>query len=287
MQQSAKILIRIKAEKRWLDTLFTQYPIDLVISDNRYGLYTNAVPAVFITHQLRIKTGLGHIADNWLQKWNYRLIRRFAACWIPDEPGTTSLAGELSHPKRQPPIPVSYLGPLTRFTNCPSAPEGYLLIILSGPEPQRSLFEQLLIEQLTDYKGDVVLIRGLPQSTALPVVPANCQVLNHAPANQLQQLIGEAGLVISRCGYTSVMDLLVSQKKTVLVPTPGQSEQEYLATHLHSQGWSCTVPQQQFQLHSVLEMASRFNYRFPALDHQQFRPVVANMIASLPQRTRS
>lgn len=282
MLQGAKILTRIKAENRWLHTILAQYPVDLVISDNRFGLHTPKKPCIFITHQLLIKTGLGALADRILQRWNYRLIRRFTTCWVPDEGGERSLAGDLAHPRRQLPIPVKYLGPLTRLANCTTTSGSGLLIILSGPEPQRSLFEKLLLDQLVDHRGEVVLVRGLPLATNVPPAPAHCRVLNHAPAAELQQLICAAGVVISRCGYTSVMDLLVLQKKTILVPTPGQAEQEYLATHLRHQGWVLSTSQQSFSLSYMLEQAARFHYQFPALNKEQFKTVVAAAIRSLP-----
>lgn len=280
-QQSVKILTRIKEEKRWLEDVLTRYPVDLVLSDNRYGLYSAAVHTVFITHQLHIRTGLGTWADNWLQRRNFSFIARFAACWVPDTAGAASLAGRLAHPVQLPPVPVQYIGPLTRFTPCTGTSVSHLLILLSGPEPQRSIFESMLLDQLAAYPDDVVLVRGLPLAAPLPDAPANCTVLNHAPAARLQQLICAATLVIGRCGYTSVMDLLALQKKTILVPTPGQAEQEYLATHLQSQGWALTAAQQGFQLSAALQQAAAFDYQFPVIDASSFKPVMTALIAQL------
>ena len=281
--QSFKILIRIKRERRWLKHILAAHPIELIISDNRFGLYARTVPSVFITHQLQIKTGLGQMADGITRRWNYRHIKNFTHCWVPDQPSEPSLAGALSHPIEGPPFQPRYIGPLTRFKICPPTLDNNLLIILSGPEPQRSLLEKTLLSQLETYKSRVVLVRGLPLEATLPVVPAHCTVYNHAPAGLLQKLICEARLVIGRCGYTSVMDLLALQKKTVLLPTPGQAEQEYLAAHLQQQGWALTMPQEGFNLKEALSQAADFAYQFPPLPLHGYKQALKDLLNDIPQ----
>lgn len=275
--QSFKILIKVKQERRWLKRFLQQKRVDLIISDNRFGLYAAGIPTVFITHQLQIKTGLGGWADELTRRWNYLRLKQFSLCWVPDVADSPSLSGELSHPSKMPPLPVRYIGPLSRLEACAANGGGGLLIVLSGPEPQRSIFEGLLLEQLTDYKGKVVLVRGLPQSTALPAAPAHCTVLNHAPASSLHALICAADLVISRCGYTTVMDLIALQKKSIMVPTPGQAEQEYLAQHLQEQQWAYTLDQRGFVLSKALQEAEWFDYRLPVIDMNGYKEVVKEL----------
>ncbi|WP_315819549.1 glycosyltransferase [Paraflavitalea speifideaquila] len=281
MLQSLKILIRIKQENRWLRTFLLQEGVNAVISDNRFGLYATGLPSIFITHQLQIKTGLGQRADALVRRWNYRHINRFTTCWVPDEAGAPSLSGELSHPRIMPSLPVRYIGALSRMATCSVAGKGLLLIILSGPEPLRSIFEQVLLEQLKDYTGQVVMVRGLPLATALPTTPDHCKLLNHAPADMLQALICEAELVISRCGYTTVMDLFLMGKKSILVPTPGQAEQEYLAHHLLQQQWAYTLPQKGFQLDRALEEAGKFTYKIPDLPKDAYKEVVREFVEGM------
>lgn len=283
--QSLKILTKIKQERRWLRQFLTSRPVDAIISDNRFGLYTTGIPTVFITHQLNIKTGLGRLADLIARRWNYRRIERFTTCWVPDKAGTPSLAGDLSHPARMPAIPVEYIGGLSRFGSCTGAGQGELLIILSGPEPQRSIFEELLLQQVKAYTGRVTLVRGLPLSAALPAAPENCTLLNHAPAALLHTLICPATLVISRCGYTTVMDLLKLQKKTILVPTPGQAEQEYLAHYLQQRLWAYTAPQKGFVLGKALAEANAFPYQITnAASKDDYKPVLAAFVAAIGNR---
>lgn len=280
--QSFKILIKVKEERRWLKGFLQEQRVDIIISDNRFGLYAGGIRSVFITHQLLIKTGLGSRADVLVRWWNYLRLKQFGQCWVPDVAGSPSLSGELSHPPVLPALPVRYIGPLSRLEACTATGAGGLLIILSGPEPQRSKFEGLLLEQLNTYKGKVVLVRGLPSSTTLPAAPAHCTLLNHAPAGSLHSLICAADLVISRCGYTTVMDLIALQKKAILVPTPGQAEQEYLALHLQAQQWAYTLAQKGFVLSRALVEAERFEYKIPAPDMNGYKEAVRELV--FPER---
>jgi hypothetical protein len=162
-----KILICIKQENAWLRRFAARECPDLVISDNRYGLALPGIFCVFVTHQLRIRTPFGPWADRFLQRMNYRAIRGFSRCWVPDEEGEGGLAGELSHPRQMPPIPVRYIGWLSRFDGDSgeagdrTAGPG-LLVLLSGPEPQRSILEGKILEQAGSDVGRMVVVRGLP-----------------------------------------------------------------------------------------------------------------------------
>src|SRR6476469_10030115 len=137
--QVPHIISVIKKEHQWLQRAVTDHSIDAVITDNRYGLYHHIIPSVFITHQLRIRTGLGSIMDRFIQQLNYQQINKFGTCWVPDHESGFSLAGELSHPAIFPSIPVKYIGPLSRFTGLVKIEEKHLVVILSGPEPLRTL----------------------------------------------------------------------------------------------------------------------------------------------------
>jgi uncharacterized protein (TIGR00661 family) len=258
--QVPHILSVIKKEHQWLQHAVADHSIDAVISDNRYGLYHHSIPTVLITHQLRIKTGLSSLMDRFIQQFNYQQINKFVDCWVPDHEKGLTLAGELSHPTLFPSVPVKYIGPLSRFTGLVKAEEKHLLVILSGPEPQRTLWEEMIIHQLHAYKKPVILVRGLPGTVDLPVVPLFVQVFNHLPAQELENYIQGASLVISRCGYSTIMDVMTMQKKSILVPTPGQAEQEYLAEHLMQHNLALCIPQSKFRLAGALDLAAGFPY---------------------------
>lgn len=260
-RQIPKIISTIQYENERLKEIVKEHHVHGIISDNRYGFYHEGIPSVFITHQLRIKTPFGKIADDYIQKINYKYINRFFECWIPDNEKEKNLAGELSHPEKKPSVPIKYIGPLSRFRKLNSQDEKNLLILLSGPEPQRTVFEIFLAEQLNDYKGPVTLVRGLPGEANELRLSSNICVYNHLPAEELNQKINEASVVISRCGYSTVMDLSVLKKKSILISTPAQTEQEYLAKHLMKNNFALCIDQRKFRLKNALELSGHFNYQ--------------------------
>jgi hypothetical protein len=259
-----KILIRIKQEKAWLKRFSASEKPDLVISDNRYGLALPGVFCVFMTHQLRIKTSLGRLADALLQRMNYRLIGHFSRCWVPDIEVGDGLAGALSHPARLPGIPTKYIGWLSRFGKISQQYRGVgapikdpeLLILLSGPEPQRSLLEAGIMAQAGGDTGNIVLVRGLPEGgPALVDIPPGLTVYDHLPAVELESLMRRSRLVVARSGYSTVMDLARLGKRALLIPTPGQPEQEYLGPFLAGKGRAVCVKQSAFSLRESLALA--------------------------------
>ena len=270
-----KILIRVKRENAWIRRWARLEQPDLIISDNRYGLHVAGIPSVFMTHQLLIRTPWGAIADRWLQKINYSFIRRFSLCWVPDVEGEDGLAGELSHPLHMPHVPVRYIGWLSRFDPSPSdaAPrldpdpvpgaDIDLLVLLSGPEPQRTVLEKKIMDQVPDYSGRVVLVRGLPDNCYQLNVPSKIRVYDHLPAAQLEVLIRGAGQIICRSGYSTVMDLVRLGRRAIMVPTPGQTEQEYLGHYLASRGWAICVDQKGFSLTDALAAAREPGQKLP------------------------
>jgi UDP-N-acetylglucosamine transferase subunit ALG13 len=261
--QIPSILRSIKEENKWLKKQVAEYGFEAVISDNRYGLYHDKIYSVFMTHQLCIKSPFGRWSEKILQRWNYHFINRFHECWVPDEAGENNLAGELSHPQQTPAIPVIYTGPLSRFEkkNFPEI-KGHLLIILSGPEPQRTLFEEKILEQILYYEGTATIVRGLPADEK--ILPSTNQIFfyNHLQAKELNDEAAKAEIIISRSGYSTIMDIAALQKKSILVPTPGQTEQEYLAAYLMNKHFTFCVKQENFSLLQNLKEAERFEYKF-------------------------
>ena len=253
--QSAKVSAAIKKETRWLKKAAAEHGIDIVISDDRFGLYHKELHCIFMTHQLFIKTG-NSITEKMAQRFNYRYIGRFNECWVPDHPGADNLAGELSHPEKMPAVPVKYIGPLSRFKKNEAEKNIDLLAIVSGPEPQRSLFEDLLRKQLNIPGKNNILVRGLPgKNNSHRALGDNPIPVDHLPATELNQLALSAKLVIARSGYSTVMDLAALQQKAILIPTPGQTEQEYLAAYLSKKKYCIAVSQEDFGLKSILSAA--------------------------------
>ncbi|MGC4100898.1 glycosyltransferase [Ferruginibacter sp.] len=279
--QFPALIKTVRAENKWLHNIIDEYKIDAVISDNRLGLYTKAIPCIYITHQLQIKTG-SKLTEWFTRKIHYRFINKYNACWIPDNSTGDDLAGDLSHPKKMPQVPVKYLGPLSRFEKSSVEKKIDLLVLLSGPEPQRTLFENILIAQLKDFTGTAVLVKGLPgeanEKTPLLYSNQKLTVINHLDATALNQLIQQSQMIISRSGYTTIMDLVKLQQKAILVPTPGQTEQEYLANYLMQRHLFFSVPQADFLLQDALQKAAAFSYTIPTINQDNYKEVIREFI---------
>ncbi len=259
--QIPNIVSAITYEQAWLKKVVQNEKIDAVISDNRYGLHHPNIQSVFLTHQLRIKAPIAFVED-FLQRLNYRYLNCFNECWVPDAADENNLAKSLSHPVQLPPIPVRYIGTLSRFSGQQNKEESkHLLILLSGPEPQRSLLQNLLLKELSNYKEPVILVRGLPGEGNNLAASQNVSVYSHLPAAELEQKIKEASFVIARCGYSTVMDLAALNKRSILIPTPGQTEQAYLAKHLMEKKVALCIDQKKFRLKQALELAASFPYQ--------------------------
>lgn len=263
--QIPKILIAINRENRWLKRFIRHRNLDIIVADNRFGLHHRRILSVFITHQLQIKTSLGSLADSIARKINYHCINRFDYCWVPDAAGEINLAGALSHPAVMPAIPVVYTGILSGITKQELPPTHKLLLLISGPEPQRTILENILLEQLRHYAHPFILVRGLPAAVQPITAPAGATVYNYLSGQQLQNVINAAEIIICRSGYSTLMDILPLGKKCIVIPTPGQAEQEYLAAWLAGKGYLCTANQQDFSLPQLLEEVQ--SLQVPDLSH--------------------
>jgi uncharacterized protein (TIGR00661 family) len=278
--QIPKILKIIEFENKWLNKIIQTYQFNAIISDNRFGLHTKKIKSVFITHQLQIRTNISWL-DKILQRLNYRYINRFSECWVPDFAGSLNIAGELSHPDILPAIPVKYLGPISRFNKTGAQKARFKwMAIISGPEPQRAIFEKKIFETVRRTNERFLIVRGLPGETKNDFYQPNCKVFNHLNTVDMRDAIESSEFIISRCGYTTVMEILSLQKKSVLIPTPGQTEQEYLALHLSRQNWCYSFNQKDdFDLN--LQNAKAYKYCLPEMNMQLYKDILADFVNCL------
>lgn len=282
IQQIPKLLIKIKAEKAWLANFLLKNQVQCIISDNRYGFYAKNISSVFITHQLAPISGFGKFADHILKKLLYRYINRFSSCWIPDNSSGNSLAGKLSHPRHLPHIPVHYIGPLSRFMGMETSNSGEnVLLLLSGPEPQRTILENLLLAQSDRIKRKIVLVRGLPGDAVPLIQRGNMVCYNHLGVKELAREINQAAVVISRAGYTTIMDLIALHKKMILIPTPGQTEQEYLGKHLHEHHAAFLMPQHRIDLSRMETILENFPFTNHYSVQETYKKVLLTHINTL------
>lgn len=251
--QLPKILLRHFRDRLWIKALFTKRTFDIIVSDNRYSMFHNRAKSIMITHQLEIKTG-NQLLDKGIQGLIYKWIEHFDECWVPDFEGKENLAGALSHPEKKPDLPLRYLGPLSRFVLSDEKFVYNLAILLSGPEPQRSLFETQIIAQLNNCRNKVLLVRGLPlEEESIELNNPNIEVYAHLCSNELNKKILQSRHILCRSGYSTLMDLYTLRKSATIIPTPKQTEQEYLAKHLDGKHGFTWIEQEQLNLKDLLE----------------------------------
>ena len=229
--QWPKINTVIRREKQQLKKIVSRFKIDFIISDNRFGLTHPKVHSVFITHQLHLKTPFFSRVVNNINR-NY--IHNFNEVWVPDfEDANLRLSGQLSDSSRIK-IPVKYIGPQSTLANIQTPGNGSekydYLILLSGVEPQRTILENSLLEKFETSDKKIVFVRG----SNSPVSAKNKAIkfVNISFGEELKKIIVNSETVICRSGYSTLMDLyLLNKKQLILIPTPGQTEQEYLAEY--------------------------------------------------------
>lgn len=281
--QLPRLLNTIRKEHQWLKDILSRENIDGIISDNRYGLWNPKKPSVIMTHQPAVMSGLGAVMDARIRYLHYRYLSRFRQVWIPDLPGQHSLAGQLSHPSSLP-RNCRYIGWLTQFKPREHhEKKDYVLILLSGPEPQRTMLADKLWEQAKMLMRRIVFVEGREGITRTDASP----LIRHialAGGEQLQSLIEEAALVICRSGYSTLMDLALLGKQAVLIPTPGQTEQEYLARYLAAQNIFYTMPQKDFSLSKAITLVESGHRRQASVamkDEDLLMPVLEQWLEGL------
>jgi UDP-N-acetylglucosamine transferase subunit ALG13 len=260
LMQVPKLMMAIYKENQWLKRFVKKNNINFIIADNRLGFYHKTICSIYITHQLKIKTG-NQLSEWILQKIHYFFIDKFNFCWVPDAESKNNLAGDLAHPTSMPNIPIAYLGSLSRFVKTPQPILYDCLLLLSGPEPQRTVLENIFLQQLKNYDGKFLMVRGLPNNEKqLTTTFANGKLVNYLNTPNLNVAMLQAKIIVCRSGYTTIMDLCKLEKKAILIPTPGQTEQEYLANYLQQEKYFFSTTQQNFNLQTAILSEQKFNY---------------------------
>lgn len=277
-------VLQIFREHKFLKKLIKSEDLDIVIADNVYGLWNRKIYTIFITHQLNILLPryLRFLQPiiNSINSW---IISKFDECWIPDFEDNSNLAGILSHPKKIPEN-CKYIGILSRFDLFRSKNHNFpikknqILILLSGPEPQRTIFENIIVKRLSDIPREIncIVVRGLPDESDVLVDGWK----NHLPADELFKLIMESEFVICRSGYSTIMDLVTLNKTALLVPTPGQTEQEYLATYMKEKGWFSPLGQEDFKINNAWQILKNCN-RYTKIDTVQLSSFMKDSVKKI------
>lgn len=272
--QIPKILFAIIYEHRWLKKIKHQYAIDLIISDNRYGLWNKHIPSVLITHQINIKIPSKiKFVEKILNRINHFFISKYTECWIPDFSGINNLSGNLSHTNKFP-LNTHFIGPLSRMKkdgieDISSTKEFDVLIILSGPEPQRSLLEKKLIKELSNLQYKSLIVAGLPQKKEFhKTISEKIAWVNFLPSFKLKKIIVSSKYIVCRSGYSSIMDLVSLNKKAILIPTSGQTEQEYLADYHFKKGYFYTCKQSDLNIEQALSKIENYQPKISSVQNE-------------------
>jgi uncharacterized protein (TIGR00661 family) len=268
VSQIPKIIAAIFREHRALSNIIRNLKIDAVISDNRFGLFSKQIPCIYVTHQIGIMMPEQlQWASRIVYHLNKALIRNYTECWIPDYKENDNLSGWLSHfyplPKN-----ATFIGPLTRFKKNSNIPKKYdILVILSGPEPQRTALENIMMEQLKTVQRKSLVVRGIPEKSQHIKLSEWISVVSSLDSEALNRAMLASDIIISRPGYSTIMDLDVLGKRAIFIPTPGQTEQEYLAAELKKSGKFYMQQQEKFSLIDALEQAKLYPGFSPRVSH--------------------
>jgi UDP:flavonoid glycosyltransferase YjiC (YdhE family) len=246
-----KISNTIAEEKKITLGIHDKEGLSGIISDNRLGVHTKFVPSVFITHQLNVLSGNTTFFSSRIHQ---HYIKKFSECWVPDFEEDPSLSGKLGHLQGKHTLNIKYLGPLSRLEKKELPIQHKLMVILSGPEPQRSILEEQLLHELRDYPKRVIFIRGVMEEVQSKETLGNITLCNFLTGQELDNAFNESELVIARSGYTTLMDIAKLNKKAFFIPTPGQTEQVYLARRLKAKGIAPSCKQQSFTLEKLNEV---------------------------------
>ena len=266
------LLKAVSKERQQLAKILAKDRYDLIISDNRLGAYSSEVPSIFITHQLHYHMPFAlWPVELFALRINTYLHRKYDRIIVPDNPpGALSLAGKLALPgSADTQSRAFFSGILTSIQKQDCTEDLDYLVMISGPEPQRTKLEELLLPSIPGLDGKSVVILGSPNRKTEISGTDRCTVKGYVSNDEKVQLMNRAKFVICRSGYTTLMELAeLQKKKAFFIPTPGQTEQEYLSWYYQKQGWFHS--QSQYKLNLAVDLPAAQGYSgFPDMPSTQ------------------
>lgn len=248
LMQSPSFLRTLEQEKKIAAKLIDQYHFDGIISDHRYGFYSEKIPSIFITHQLVLQPPFNaKILRHLSYSFHARFLKNFKLIIVPDFEGPENLSGKLSHDLPGQKYKVYYAGPLLSLHPGKSNSDKQktdILVMISGPEPQRTMLEKKVLALMEQLPYQITIVLGTPEQHN-HTNRKNIAIYSHLPRKELQEKMQEAQLIICRSGYTTLMEIAAFQKPSILIPTPGQTEQLYLAHYWQEKNWAYSLQQNQ------------------------------------------
>jgi len=271
-----------------LKRIIEKHNPDIVISDSRIGLWNKKIISVLVTHIIRVPFPRPfRFLENLTLPLSRAVINRFTYCFIPDFPGEINLSGRLSHWCRLPEN-ARFIGILSRFQSFPEplSPSIKLLptdisrreedisyiyctAIMSGPSPQKELLASKIKDILLKTGKNSVILSGNISSESIIQKEDNIQIINHLPEDEFAEIVGRSEIIISRSGYTTVMELFSLGRSAILIPTPGQPEQEYLAEYLSGKRWFIHLNQRNLSTNTMFELPDLTLPKFNASENEK------------------
>jgi len=256
--QMPRIMYAVRAEHQETERLVRKHNIRGIISDNRYGCFSRNAKSVMLTHQLQLRVPNGFL--EWsANRVLHRALGKFDETWVPDVAEEPNLSGDLSHGTSEIFAQTRFIGPLSRMqtaqnaaSNATQSLEYDVAVVLSGPEPQRTYLEQRLLEQAMSLPQKFIFIQGKTQAKEHHFIAENVEVVSYLTSEDLNEVLLASEVLVCRSGYSSIMDLAALGKKAILVPTPGQTEQEYLADFFAQQNIFLVQKQEEIDLETGL-----------------------------------
>lgn len=250
-------------EHRYAEEMVNRYHYDVIFSDNRFGFYSKKAKSIYMTHQRRIAFPAAVSYFEPLgQTWHATLMKQFEEIWVPDYEMVPGLAGSMSHVRRSP-RPVKFVGPLSRFSEMefdaqPAATPKYKFVaVVSGVEPARSRFEQKLKQAFLSIPGNHVIIQGRPSVGMKSWTEGNIQFYSHLPSEKFAEVVRDGEWLVSRGGYSTIMDMAYLGSKCIFVPTPGQYEQGILAENLSYAGYANCLRERALNARNLLTLIEK------------------------------
>ncbi len=276
----------MRFEHRFAEEMVQRHGYDVIVSDNRFGFYSKKAKSIYMTHQRRIAFPPAFAAFEKVgEMWHASVMKHFDEIWVPDFEEEPGLAGAMSHVARCP-RPVKYLGALSRFSgmdldSAPVEAVGHsdavnykFVAVVSGVEPARSRFEQKLKEVFACVPGNHLIIQGRPAAGVKQwkekTSVGQITICTHLPDAEFAAAIRGAEWVVSRGGYSTVMDMAVLGGRCVFVPTPGQYEQIILARDLDTAGYACSIDEKNFNAENLMAtVAGNANVALPKIKEEK------------------
>lgn len=254
--RTPRFLKSIRREHAAVGNIVRENSIEVIISDNRYGCRSTKISSVFISHQLNLIMPSG---TKWMAGiinfFHRRLVNKFNTIWVPDA-ANSPLSGELSKTN----LRVEFVGVLSRFEKSDDLHcENKLAVVLSGPEPQRTLLEKNLLPQVVMLNVPAVFVRGLLNEKMGESEIDQVKIVNYLKSHELQKVIEQSEVIVARSGYSTIMDLAVLKKRAILIPTPGQPEQEYLSDKFMNERVAYSIDQEKLDLSDALEVLDEYS----------------------------